>query len=77
MMKYTNILINGDYMNFNNFIIEKPILKEFSIVMCMPLVTVGFFLIGSVIPYAIIIDGLRYVKYKHIKNMRYEKIQLN
>jgi hypothetical protein len=76
-MKYTNILINGNYMDFEKIVPQKIILKEATIVVCLPIVTVSLVLVGSCIPCAMFIDGVRYIKYKQLKSKRLENINLN
>jgi hypothetical protein len=76
-MKNTNYLINGNYIKFENIIINKPILQQASIMICIPVVVTIFFIIGGCLPYAMVLDAIRYFKYKHIKHIREEILHLN
>ena len=75
-MKYTNYLLNKDYVNVENIktdtIYLKPISDTFSIIGAVG----GLCIIGGLIPMTLMYDGLRSVKYEYIKFNR-KQIHLN
>lgn len=60
-MKYTKYLINGEFLDINS-IIPRGILKYPIIAFIIPIVIIGIFTIGGMLPIAYIGDSFRNLK---------------
>lgn len=75
-MKYTNYLLNEDYINVKNIETEKKYLKPFVEAFSVIGAVGGLCIIGGMIPMTLMYDGFRSVKYEYIKFNR-KQIHLN
>lgn len=76
MMKYTNYIINGNILDLDQLIAEKPGWKQLSIVASLPVAFMGLGFISATIPFTVMIDGYRSLKmryYIYLKKYKRDK----
>jgi hypothetical protein len=69
-MKYTNYILGGDIINIDQLISEKPILKQLSILLTIPVVILGLVVLASAIPATVAMDGFRDLKMRYYMYMK-------
>ena len=72
-MKYTNYIINGKTVNINSIISNKKYIRHFTVVVAIPVAFTGICVLSGLLPFAVMIDGARYVKLKYYNISRKQK----
>lgn len=80
-MKYTNYLINKDFVDVDQILSDKLIFKHISIVLAISVASMGVIIIGGMIPIAVVADTVRSMRYEYYKVIKkykhYHNVVLN
>jgi hypothetical protein len=70
-MKYINRIVNGN-VNIDSMVINKPILRQLTILLSLPVAVFGLISLGGMLPIAGVVDSTRYARLQYY---RYTKVQ--
>lgn len=71
-LKYTNYIINGDFIHIEDVISKEKYYKEVTIIVMIPVAIAGLAFFTSVLPFAATIDTSRILRY-HLTKYRHRK----
>jgi len=72
-MKYTNYIIQGQFIDIDSIISSTPIIKEITIIIAIVIAIIGILLIIGILPMSLTMDSMRSIRFKYyflVKRMK-------